>query len=89
MQRRSTLSANFVLAADGRRHGRRQLELRAYPGTAAQTTVTPTETSGTPVSSSSDQFNAFGIAPRYVRVGDVAHVFDGAEVQRASYSYDR
>jgi HAE1 family hydrophobic/amphiphilic exporter-1 len=54
-------------------------------GTAA-TTVTPTQTSGTPVSSSADEFNSFSVAPRYVKVGDVAHVFDGAEVQRV-YSY--
>jgi hydrophobic/amphiphilic exporter-1 (mainly G- bacteria), HAE1 family len=50
------------------------------------TTVTPTQTTGTAVTSSAENFNAFSVSPRYVRVGDVAHVFDGAEVQRV-YSY--
>jgi hydrophobic/amphiphilic exporter-1 (mainly G- bacteria), HAE1 family len=53
----------------------------------AQTTVVPTQTSGTPVgSSSADTLNAFSVAPRYVRIADVANVINGAEVQRV-YSY--
>jgi HAE1 family hydrophobic/amphiphilic exporter-1 len=51
-----------------------------------QTTVTPTQSSGTPLGISTTGYNSWSVAPRNLRVADVATVFDGAELQRV-YSY--
>ncbi|MBV8149785.1 MAG: efflux RND transporter permease subunit [Candidatus Eremiobacteraeota bacterium] len=51
-----------------------------------RTTVAPLQTSGSPVFGASSAFNGWSVAPRYLQVTDVAHVFNGSEVRRV-YSY--
>lgn len=52
----------------------------------SRTTIAPLETNGTPLSSQADAYNAWSVSPRYLQVANVAHIFNGAEVQRV-YSY--
>jgi HAE1 family hydrophobic/amphiphilic exporter-1 len=52
----------------------------------APATVTPRQSAGSPIAASPSAFNAWSVAPRYVRVSDVARVYSGAETQRV-YSY--
>ncbi|MBV8490677.1 MAG: efflux RND transporter permease subunit, partial [Candidatus Eremiobacteraeota bacterium] len=54
-------------------------------GSPRQTTV-QTQSLGTPVAGVAGSYNAWSVAPRYLRVGDLAHVYDGAETRRV-YSY--
>jgi hydrophobic/amphiphilic exporter-1 (mainly G- bacteria), HAE1 family len=49
-------------------------------------TVAPLQTNGSPVFGANSTFNDWSVAPRYQQVADVAHVSNGAEVQRV-YSY--
>ncbi len=49
-------------------------------------TVAPLQTNGSPVFSAGSTFNNWSVAPRYMQVSDVSHVFNGAEVRRV-YSY--
>lgn len=48
--------------------------------------VTPTQALGTPISAATDNYNGWSVAQRYLRVGDLAHVYDGSETRRV-YSY--
>jgi HAE1 family hydrophobic/amphiphilic exporter-1 len=51
------------------------------------TTVTQTQTNGSPIASSgASSYNAFSASPRYLRVADLADVHDGFEARRV-YSY--
>jgi HAE1 family hydrophobic/amphiphilic exporter-1 len=49
-------------------------------------TVTPQQSVGTPFPTSNSALNAWSVAPRYIRVADVASVYSGAQTQRV-YSY--
>ncbi len=49
-------------------------------------TVAPKQSLGTPIAASTNSLNAWSVAPRYLSVGDLAHVYDGAETRRV-YSY--
>ncbi|MGA8532791.1 MAG: efflux RND transporter permease subunit [Candidatus Tumulicola sp.] len=53
---------------------------------APPVTVTPQQSIGTPLSASTNELNSWSVAPKYVRVSDVAGVYSGAETQRV-YSY--